>query len=169
MKYTFNQQQANISKASAYPNQGPDPKHIDVRRKNIHAPQKLELRNLSKADLNPLYSWKPQKTTTGPIFWFHAGQLPVPGTVLIGGMTRGAQHCAKRTGWLSCPHPLAELWGTRSPLPTMWPLNTNHVCFLQPSWSCKLPTEGEKPLEWGRKLKGSRSRKEVRCFGTEME
>lgn len=76
MKYTFNQLQANISKASAYPNQGPDPKHIDVSRKKIHAPQKLELRNLSKADLNPLYSWKPQKTTTGPIFWFHAGQPP---------------------------------------------------------------------------------------------
>lgn len=98
MKYTFNQQQANISKASAYPNQGPDPKHIDVSRKKIRAPQKLELRNLSKADLNPLSSWKPQKPTTGPIFWFPAGQVPVPGAVRVGGMTRGAQCCAGRTG-----------------------------------------------------------------------
>lgn len=168
MKYTFNQQQANISKASAYPKQEPDPKHIDVSRKKIHVPQKLELRDLSKADLNPLYSWKPQKTTTGPIFWFHAGQLPVPGAVLIGGMTRGAQCCAGRTGWLSCPHPLAGLWGPSVPSATARPLNTNHICFLQPSWSCKPPTKGEKPLEWGRKLEGSRSRKELRYFEIEM-
>lgn len=87
MKYTFNQQQANISKESAYPNKGPDSKHIDVSRKKIHAPQKLKLRNLSKADPNPLYSWKPQKTKTGPIFWLQAGHLPTTGAVLIGDMT----------------------------------------------------------------------------------
>lgn len=77
MKYTFNQIQANISKGLAYPNKTPDSKHIDVSRKKIHAPQKLKLRNLSKADLNPLYSWKPQKTKTGPIFCLQAGHLPI--------------------------------------------------------------------------------------------
>lgn len=133
MKYTFNQQQANISKASAYPNQGPDPKHIDVSRKKIRAPQKLELRNLSKADLNPLCSWKPQKPTTGPIFWFPAGQVPVPGAVRVGGMTRGAQCCAGRTGQggTAVPSP-AGLWGT------------SHSAPLH-SWGCKLPTEQQKP------------------------
>ena len=53
----------------------------------MHAPQKLKPRNLSKADLNPLYSWKPQKTKTGAIFWLQAGDLSITGAVLIGDMT----------------------------------------------------------------------------------
>lgn len=133
MKYTFNQQQANISKESVFPNKGPYPKHIDVSRKKIHAPQKLKLRNLSKADLNPLYSWKPQKTKTGPIFWFGAGHLPITGAVLLVTWPREAQHCAAGGlgGWAT-PWHLAGLRRQLAPAPShLWLWH----CLLTPTAS----------------------------------